>query len=911
MIKAVDISGEWELFLDKTCKNTQNNIRYNDTITLPSTTSFAKKGERNPERETGFLTDEYKFEGAAWFRRRVNIPKAARNGKAYLTLERTRLSELYIDGDLCGRCDSLNTEHSFDITPYADGSEHEAVICIKNVGYPTGGGHLTSKDTQTNWNGITGRMQIVYTGAAELDGIRLFPNISTGKVTVKGKANRDCELTVSAKSFNSKTKHIPEPQRFSIKAGKFTFKYDMGKGFLLWSEHSPALYKMKIANGSDKYEITFGMRKFSHNGEKFLINGRTTFLRGKHDGLIFPKTGYAPTDVNEWIRVLKISKSYGINHYRFHTCCPPEACFEAADRLGIYLEPQLPFWGTIHEEGEEGFNKEELDYLIAEGFRILDKYGSHPSFCMFSLGNELWGSRKTLNAILADYKKHDNRHLYTQGSNNFQWRPVQLENDDFFVGVRLAGDRLIRGSYAMCDAPQGHIQTRAPSAMTDYDEAVRPSKAAHSKQQSGDGTVQIQFGTTMKTVKATDADADFIPTVPIVTHEIGQYETFPDFDEIEKYTGPVKARNLEVFRERLEKAGLLPLAKDYFRCSGALAAACYKEELEAVFRSRRIAGCQILDLQDFTGQGTALVGMLDAFMDPKGLITPAEYRQFCNDAVLMARFDSFVCKAGDEFKAHIELAYFRPESITGKECEVRLVNDKGTKIFSQSYILGRKAANYYDIADITAALPETDTPASYTLKLRIKGTDIKNSYTISAYPGCDISGYEIFTKLTKKADRLLDDGKTVLLISTPAKNKSIEGTYCTDFWCYPMFKAISDMMKKPRPVGTMGLMIDKEHGALGSFLSQSYSTPDWYDTVSASRSEIVDSSQVSVIARTIDNFERNADLALLYEYKKSNGKVIKLCADLEKLKGSLSGRWLISQLAEYADASHEKGGGKS
>ena len=198
---------------------------------------------------------------------------------------------------------------------------------------------------------------------------------------------------------------------------------------------------------------------------------------------------------------------------------------------------------------------------------------------------------------------------------------------------------------------------------------------------------------------------------------------------------------------------------------------------------------------------------------------------------------------------------------------------------------------------------------SSALKLRISGTDIKNSYTISAYPECDISGYEIFTKLTKKADKLLDEGKTVLLISTPAKTKSIEGTYCTDFWCYPMFKAISDMMKKPRPVGTMGLMIDKGHKALGSFISEAYSTPDWYDTVTASRSEIVDSSQVKVIARTIDNFERNADLALLYEYKKSNGKVIKLCADLDRLKGSLSGSWLISQLAEYAKT--DKGGGKT
>ncbi|MCR5816026.1 MAG: beta-glucuronidase [Ruminococcus sp.] len=906
MIKAVDISGEWQLCLDKSARKKIERITFSDTITLPSTTSYAKKGEQNPRRETGFLTDTYKFEGNAWFKKMLTIDKA-QGGQVCLTLERTRLSALYIDGRLVGRQNSLNTPHSFDVTPFADGGEHEAVICISNVGYPTGGGHLTSRDTQTNWNGITGRMQLEYSGGVQLTDLRLFTNINTGKVTIKGKASEGCTVEVKAESFNSKKSHKPSIQRFELRGGNFSIKYDMGSDFLLWDEYEPNLYKMTLSLGKDKYQLTFGMRSFSHNGGKFTVNGRVTFLRGKHDGLIFPKTGFAPTDADEWVRVLDIAKSYGINHYRFHTCCPPEACFEAADRLGVYLEPQLPFWGTIHAPDEEGYNAEEQDYLITEGYRILDKFGSHPSFCMFSLGNELWGSQEELNRILKLYKKHDSRHLYTQGSNNFQWFPSQLENDDFFVGVRLAGDRLLRGSYAMCDAPQGHIQTKAPSTMTDYDSAIHPQKAAHAAE-SSDGTVQIQYGTTMKTVKASEADADFIPTVPIVTHEIGQFETFPNFREIDKYTGSVKARNFEVFRERLDKAGLLPLADDFFRCSGALAAACYKEELEAVFRSRLLAGCQILDLQDFTGQGTALVGMLDAFMDSKGLITPDEYRRFCSDAVLMARFEKYVFTAGESFKAHIELAYFRPDDIGGSVCEIELIDNNSTKIFSKVKTLGKRKANYYDIADIAFKLPKSDKPQRYTLNIRIKGTDIQNSYTITAYPECDISGFEIFTSLTKKADKLLDEGKTVLLVSTPSKKNSIEGTYCTDFWCYPMFRSISDMMKKPRPVGTMGLMIDSTHKALGGFITERHTTPDWYDIVENSRSEKVDSSKVNVIVRTIDNFERNADLALLYEYKKSNGKVLKLCADLDRLKGSPSGRYLLSQLALYAENQSEGGG---
>jgi len=72
---------------------------------------------------------------------------------------------------------------------------------------------------------------------------------------------------------------------------------------LLWSEERPNLYTLDLClkgrDGEilDRQEIVVGLREFKAAGEKFTINGRPTFLRGKHDGLIFPKTGFAPTEV--------------------------------------------------------------------------------------------------------------------------------------------------------------------------------------------------------------------------------------------------------------------------------------------------------------------------------------------------------------------------------------------------------------------------------------------------------------------------------------------------------------------------------------------------------------------------------------------------------------------------------------
>ena len=279
------------------------------------------------------------------------------------------------------------------------------------------------------------------------------------------------------------------------------------------------------------------------------------------------------------------------------------------------------------------------------------------------------GSKEKLSAILKDYKAYDQRHLYTQGSNNFQFTPVILEEEDFFSGVQFSRDRLIRGSYAMC-APLGHVQTDLPGTMKDYDEHIHPQQHtgledSHSQEQE----IQIQYGTVSKTVKAAATDKKLIPHLPVVSHEIGQYAMYPDFAEIEKYTGSIKAHNFEIFRERLQAKGMGHLAESFFRASGQLAVDCYKEELEAAFRSERLAGFQLLDLQDFSGQGTALVGILDAFMDSKGLIRAEEWRTFCSDAVLLARFEKYNYAARETFNASVELSYYRQVPLKGKRCD--------------------------------------------------------------------------------------------------------------------------------------------------------------------------------------------------------------------------------------------------
>lgn len=885
MIEKITLTSEkWKFMLSK--EKPDINTPFADSVILPSTVQQLKKSPVTDERSDGYLTDPHRFEGYAVYERTVNISPKKKDSEIFLVLERTRTSTLWINGSLVGTQNSLCTAHRYNITDHVNGQPVKITIMIDNVSCPVPGGHMTSQDTQTNWLGITGDIYIEVCNPLRYENIKIFPDPENKTITVRGDiiGGDSIELTVDANGFPKKTVTVTKEEP--------SFVYEM-PGAELWSEHDPVTYTLTISSDGDVSRIPFGMRKFETRGTEFLLNGEKIFLRGKHDGMIFPMTGAAPTDVESWVKVMKAAKDYGINHYRFHTCCPPEAAFYAADKLGIYMEPELPFWGTVEEELTDG-----QKYLIDEGFRILDSFANHPSFFAMSMGNELWGSKERLNEILGDYKKHDPRPLYTQGSNNFQFWPCIVDNDDFFVGVRFSKERLFRGSYAMCDAPLGHIQTDMPNSNYTYDEHIRPGSV--SSEQNEGGTIEIQYGTGVKTVSV-DSGGEFVSHVPVVSHEVGQYFMYPDFGEIEKYTGVLKPYNFEIFRERLEKAGLLKLADKYFRASGRFAAECYKNEIETALRSKELSGFQLLDIQDFTGQGTALVGILNSFMESKGVITAIEWRGFCSDRVVLGCLPKFTYRSGEKVKFGVKLYTYGPKPDVDPEVRVRLSAESGE---SSEYTISAKGSfkgGVFDIGSTKIEMPSVKKPEKVSLTLNCK--DICNKYILWVYPKITTEkpkGVTVTNDWNKAKEALSEGGKVLFMPKKLGEESSIEGTYCTDFWNYPMFSSISESMKKPKPVGTLGLLVDKGHPALSQFPSEIYSTAQWYDIVSSSSAAILDGMEIEPIVRTIDNCGRNHSLGTIFEAKTGGGSLLVCTADPEKAPDSLPFRWLVKSLSDYA-----------
>ncbi|MCD7731674.1 MAG: beta-glucuronidase [Oscillospiraceae bacterium] len=879
MIDKINLANtEWSFTLS--ADKPDINCPCSDFAVLPSTVSQLKKSPVSNERNDGYLSDPYRFDGYAVYERMINVEIASPDEELFLVLERTRTTEVWIDGVYVGTNNSLCAPHRYNITDFIKNPSSRIRIAVNNVSCPVPGGHMTSPDTQTNWLGITGEIYIERSARVRPENVRVFPNVKESSVTVTGKIiGGKANLIACAEGF---------PEAEISAEGDFSFTYKMD-GARLWSEFDPIVYTMKITCGNDVTSVSFGLRQFETKGTEFLLNGERIFLRGKHDGMIFPLTGAAPTDKESWLKTLKAAREHGINHYRFHTCCPPDAAFCAADELGIYMEPELPFWGTVEDELTSG-----QQYLIDEGFRILDSFGNHPSFFGMSMGNELWGSKERLNDILGNYKAYDNRHLYTQGSNNFQFWPCTVENDDFFVGVRFSKERLFRGSYAMCDAPLGAIQTDAPNSNYNYNAVIRPSSVSLEK--SGGGTIEIQYGTGVKTVSLENGAGEFISQIPVVSHEVGQYFMYPDYNEIEKYTGVLKPYNLEIFRERLENAGLLSLADKYFRASGRFAAECYKNEIETALRSKELSGFQLLDIQDFTGQGTALVGILNSFMESKGVISPKEWRSFCSERVILGCLPAFVFKSGEEINMPVMLYSYARDADVDPAADITLTVGEKTV----SYTLNAKGSfkgGVFELGSIKLKIPETDKPSRAVLRLSLG--DISNEYVLWIYPETEADNSAVIIDWSK-AKELLARGENVLFMpdSLP-ESKSIEGTYCTDFWNYPMFNSISVSMNKPSPVGTLGLLIDNGSAALSEFPSEIYSTAQWYDAVTDSRTAILDGININPIVRTIDNCGRNHSLGTIFEVNAGGGKLLVCTARLDKKSDSLPCRQLLKSLSNY------------
>ena len=850
-----------------------------DTVQLPGTTDENRKGTVNTTSTTTELNRRFLYEGPAWYQRDLEISKSWEGKRIELFLERTRFTKVWFDDKPVGGDNSLCTPQRILLTAHAEPGSHRITVEVDNdtKRYPMQFSHVWSDRMQTNWNGIVGRIEAIATDPIWLEDVQVHPDLdqrlahvvvtvgnvtgakASGTVTLK-MGDRTQQKSVDLADGNTRCE-LTLPMEASDK---------------LWDEFDPNMSQVSVnleaageggTHGTDAMTVDFGWRKFSKQGGKFTINDKVTFLRGKHDGGDFPLTGYASMKEEDWERAFRTASSFGINYYRFHSWCPPEAAFQAADKLGMYLQPELPNWGKFLRPGLP-------EYLRKEGESVLRNYGNHPSFVMLTLGNEIAGGIEQRGELVTHLRELDDRHLYAQGSNNDFTVPAPLPVDDFWTvsATSREGKRVVlnidlaRGS--MLHQYLGHLNNGyPPSTMVDYAKATASCK------------------------------------IPLISHEMGQYLMFPDFTELPKYTGVLRPRPMEIFRDRLEKSGMLDEADKFFQASGKLAAICYKEDIESALRTPNLGGFALLDLQDYPGQGSAWVGMCNNFMEPKAFVQPGWFHQFCAPVVPLLRIPKYTWKDDETFHAHFQVAQYHLETFHGVQPVVRLRDADGKVVAEKSLPkMDLEAGGLRDCGDVSIPLTGLKTPQQLKCEVSLEGTPYHNSYDVWVYPA-EIKfnipdKLEVVEWLDDANLQKLHDGATMLVLPRMHDlGNSLDGQFIANFWTTAYFKDY-------RGPGTLGLLMDPKHPLFRYFPTDFHSNWEWWPLVKYGRPLILDGfpHDLRPLVQVIDNFEMDRKLGLLFEARVGKGRLVFTSMDMLNNMDKPEVRQLLFSIIRYMDS---------
>ncbi len=797
------------------------------------------------------------YVGVAWYQRDVTVPGAWRGKRLVVRLERAHWgTTLWLDERMIGSRDALGTPHEYDLGVTVAPGTHQLTLRVDNREIVAVGSdaHSISDHTQGNWNGVAGRLELVATDPVWFDDVRVFPDVAgrQARVMVKlGNATGQSgtgTLQVNARSFNCPGTQAPPPLNVPVQwtanGGEVEFTYVLGPEAPLWDEFNPALHELtlQLPGVAAPHTVTFGLREVTVDGKQIAVNGRKVFLRGTLECCIFPQHGYPPTDVAAWKSILGIARAHGLNHLRFHSWSPPQAAFVAADDMGFYFQVECSAWS-----GQ--FNKSTpLDkWIYDESERIVAVNGNHPSFLLLAPSNEPNGPsyQRFLGRFVDYWKGKDARRLYTAGSG---W-PSVPEND-----------------YDVTADSRGYPVHSAANGRTDGDYRAFLDTRAR----------------------------------PVVSHEIGQYCVFPNLDEIPKYRGLLKARNFEIVRDFMVDADLASQAKEFLRASGRLQALFYKDEIEACLRTPGWAGFQLLDLHDFPGQGTALVGVLDAFWEEKGYIRPAEYRRFCDETVLLARLAKRVWTNDETLRAEVEVAHFGARDMTNARFRWRVRDLKGKTIVegalaSQTLPTGQLTS----VGGIELALARFQQATALNIEVEIPGTRSANDWNFWVYPAAAPTATPPDVTVAHELDVValaeLKRGGRVILLADPRRvDCKTVGRFDPIFW--------NKLWFPNQPQHTLGLLLDPGHPAFALFPTGYHSDWQWQDLHNHSKPIVLDAlpKNLRPIVQVIDDWNSCRKLGLVFEALVEKGRLLVCAFDLDQdLDQRPAARQLRASLLAY------------
>lgn len=927
-----DLAGIWRFEIDKEDRGFAEHWekrRLTQTITLPGCLQaqgygdaisedtpwvqslydalWYQRGEYVYAQENGtkvpFLSQPPRhYTGKAWYQKTIFVPEKSDGFVGRLTLDNTKWkTTLWIDGECKGSIVSLCAPHVYETGALSAG-EHTVTLCIDNgwqLSYRPDG-HGVSDALGATWNGVAGAITLELFNRVWIERVKVNAQLPQAAIQV--------HLKNETSHIQNCIVHVQDTVHTDISADavcvltqgsqicELTLNYPSDTP--LWDEFDQGLHNLIVTLSSisnalqgemqssitqlplqskemvsqfskvvlQTKEVTFGFRRAEVKDGHFVINGRNTYLRGTHFGGDYPLSGIPDCGSAYWDKIMETVKTWGMNFIRCHSYCPPEAAFEAANRAGVYLQIECDMWNVFAPDAQMN------NVLWEETKRILDAFGNHPSFLMLSPSNEPGGDwLMPLTDWVSKCRAYDSRHLYTIQSG---W-PYPMEPD------KITGTDYVyfhRSGFGI--QPGGTI--RGPRGWNggDYRESLK----------------DISY--------------------PVICHELGQWCAYPDFDVIDKFTGYLQPGNFEIFRESARAHDVLGQNKEFVYNSGRQQVRMLKEDLEANLRTPYIYGFELLDLHDYLGQGTALVGILDPFWDSKGYVTPNEWRQFCDETVLLARIKSYCIDRAKNatISIPIEVSHFGRAPLQSVRIHWQLEQQPVTEytygehgktltqtVFQPPVLCGTLKQRDYALEKNQSAgciylnMEDIQPDCAYVLRVSIEanGKIVENTWPFWIFDSSksnqvstpdeskaetDTHEAVFITSDRFHAETLLNEGKCVLF-ELPYEDTSYD---CPPVRFNPSFW---NSQMGPTWARGMGMIIQNAHSAFASFPTTADGGWQWQSLIENARGlrvEKLGCDCITNLVQPIDEWNRNDKMSLLFECQVGTARLMMTSINLEQ-----------------------------
>ena len=391
--------------------------------------------------------------------------------------------------------------------------------------------------------------------------------------------------------------------------------------------------------------------------------------------------------------------------------------------------------------------------------------------------------------------------------------------------------------------------------------------------------------------------------IPIIAHEIGQWPVYPSWKEIDKYTGVLIARNFQEFKAIAKKNGIVDQDEDFKMASGALNQIMYKYETESFLRTASCAGVQLLSMQDYQGQGEALIGWLDAFWDSKGITTPDKFREHFDETVPLLRMKKFVWTNNEIFEAEAQLSHYGQSDIKQGIIIARITSSDSAVLLEEIWPVENIAVgSLVDIGNISISLEAINKAQQLTVSLQLKNTRFKNEWKIWVYPAKLQENYAkdilITDEMNEATLSALNIGKKVLLLAHNLGTE--ENSTVVDF--YPLYWSLTFFPGQGKT--SIGMLVKNQHSAFTHFPTSYHSDWQWEPFRNISKGFILNElpANYKPIVQVVDDFHRNNKEGIIFEFKVGKGKLLVCGFDITNKENPVA-RQLNYSLLEYMNSS--------